>query len=502
MANKQDSNLVGLSIAEESSLGVLPGTPDWFAYEPSSYNEFGNQIDKVARTTINATRKVRKGGTTDVSAQGGFEHDMVMEGLHRLFQGFFFTDGDEKGTTDPLDPSGALTASSVTASSDVITYSGSVSGFLDGSLVVNSGFNESTTNGLKEVTNVSGADLTFSGQISADETPPSTAKTRVCGFAFGSGEISTSVSGDTLLVANTGTSFITMGLKVGDTVFLGGDGAANALDTAGAGYGRITTLAATSMRLADFTGTVAADTGTGKSIYLFFGLGFRDEPTSTDITRRTYQLERTLGDDGNGDQSEYITGAVPNQLQINLPRADKMSCVFNFQGLDREVRDGTTGVKSGTRHAASAEEFVNTSTDVFVTRLRTGSTNLIGYIESLDISIDNGINPNKAVGVTGAFDFATGDFEVTGSVNAYFDSIDAMQALRDNDDVSLQVVVAKDNAGFALAMPLVTLGGGVAQVASDEPVMLPLELYAAADSTDVTLVYNYFAYLPTVAMPS
>ncbi len=509
MPNKIDSNVTGLAYAEEDPLqiGVLPGSPVWYPLEPNGYNDFGGQITTVARNPINPSRQRKKGVTTDLEASGGWGQDLTQNNLNRLFQGFFFSDRREKITTAPFnDPQIPITGV-VTATDDYNAASG-LDAFLVGDLVFATGFGDAANNGLKNVTAAIATALTVTQNL-VDETPGAGANLTQVGFEFGVGEVDIDVSSQTYprLVRASGTKdFTDFGLEAGEWVFIGGDGALSTFSTAeNNGFARVREIGADFLEFDKTASTMADETGTTRVVQIFFGHVTRNENDPALIKRWSYQLERTLGEDDNGTMSEYLIGSVPNEAALQVRQADKVTVDLGFVSINNEQRDGTTGVKPGDRPALVDRPAFNTSSDFSRIKMHivtAGDTNpdaLFAFLTELTLTVNNGITPNKAVAVLGAFDVSAGQFTVNGSVTAYFADVAAVQAVRNNADVTLDMALVKDNAGMIWDIPLIALGEGRLNVEQDQPITLPLSMDGAEGGNNFTLVLNDFSYLPDLA---
>lgn len=290
-------------------------------------------------------------------------------------------------------------------------------------------------------------------------------------------------------------------------MYIGGDATAMHFATNAGGFARIAVggIAAGYLEFDKVSWTATAETGTGKTIQMFFGSVQRNEPDPADIIRRTYNIERTLGEDDNGTMSEYLVGAVANELTVNIPQADKVNMDLTFVATDNQQRDGTTGVKSGTRPTLTAEDAINTSSDFARIKLPLASatdaavTPLFAFATELTLTINNNVSPNKAIGTLGAFDTSTGTFEVGGSMTVYFADVAAVEAVRNNSDVTMDIAIAKNNAGILFDIPLLSLGDGRLNVEQDQPITLPLEQNAAESAFGYTMLMMNFPYLPTAA---
>lgn len=500
--SKIDSNATGLRYAEEATIGVLPGSPVWRPLEPNSYDDFGGDIETVARDPIADDRQYKKGLVTNVVAQGGFESDLTPNNLQDILQGFFFADARDKGT--------------VTATSVTTTYNGAAGfdAFAAGDLAVGLGFNEAGNNGLKNVTGSTATTLTVSQTLVAEASPPDVATVVRVGVQAASSDVDVDASGSLPAYTSSTLDFTDLGLSPGEWIFVGGDTAGTFFGTnpENNGFKRVHSVSANELVVDKSPAGAMVTEASSGTIQIFIPRTLKNE-TGTLIKRRTYQLERTLGapDDASPSQiqSEYLTGQVANEFTLTAGVADKVVCSLGFVGLDNEVRDGATGVKSGTRLGILEQDAFNTSSDFPVMRMAVVSadetaTPLFGFLTDLEISISNNAEINQALGVLGGFEVTVGKFEVSGSVTAYFSNISAITALKSNSNVSLDAAIVGDNAGVVIDLPLMTLGGGRITVEQDQPITLPISFTAASgaqvkSTLDHTMLMSFFDYLPDLA---
>jgi hypothetical protein len=461
-------------------------------------------LSTIARNPINASRQRKKGVVTDLDASGGFNQDFTFNNTTRLLQGFFFADIREKPTTAPMNSAAVAHTAIVEANDDYTAASGFPTTIVSGHLLLASGFGVPANDGLK-VSNATstGTSISVADALTAEASPPAAAKVEVVGFQFGSGTSAIAMNGSLVRFTDSATNLTTLGLTAGEWVFIGGDGATLRFAN-NQGFARISSIAAGYLEFDKVSWAPTAETGTGDTIQVFFGNVIKNESDPDDIVRRTIQLERTLGQDDNGTMSEYLVGACCNEMTVNVAQADKLTIDLSFVATDNEQRNGTTGVKDGTRPSLASEDAYNTSSDFARIKLASVESDaaiapLFAFATELTLTINNNVTPNKAIGVIGAFDTSAGTFEVGGSLTAYFASIEAVQAVRDNADITLDLILVKDNKGILFDLPLLALGDGRLNVEQDQAITLPLETNAAESDFGHTLLFQSFSYLPDLA---
>lgn len=507
--SKIDSNVTGLRYAEEASIGVLPGSPVWTPLEPNSYDDFGGETTLVARNPINPSRQRKKGVITDLDATGGFPTDLTQRNLQDLLQGFVFADFRRKGEE-------VVTAVDVDTTNPDEYEVASTTGFLVGSLIQGRNFTNAANNAVNEVTAlVSDVSVEVAdGQLVDEASPPATAQITVVGHVGAAGDIDVDASLTLPAITSTTLDFTTLGLIPGEWIFIGGDVAAEAFtNAANNGPKRIRSIAANRIEFDKSDLAMITEASTTETIHLYFGRVLKNELGSL-IKRRTYQFERELGAPESTQptqiQAEYIEGAVPNVITLNIPTAAILTASLTFLGIDSSTIDGPTALKSGTRPSIEEADAFNTSSDFSRIKLaqvvagNEAPDPLFAFAQEISITVDNTLSANKAVGTLGSFDVTAGTLTIGGSITAYFSDVAAVNAVRNNVDITLDAFIVKDNAGIVVDLPMIALGGGRPDVQQDQAITLPLEMNAATaaniDATlDYTIMFVFFDYLPNAA---
>jgi hypothetical protein len=499
-----DSNVAGLYIANEESLKILPDNPVWHGVEVNSYSDFGGSTTLLQRETINPTRQNQKGKIVDLEASAGFSLDFTKNTLTWLMQGFMFADARQKFTTKPLDD----TQNKIT-SIDADGYnleSPCKNPPIKRILVSASGFNKHQNNGIKIVQNATANKITVKGGLAEDTAVNNDAKITAVGFKFQEGECSiVANNGGFPSLVTTKTNLTELNLTLGEWVFLGGD-VNNASFKNNKGWARITAIEPHLLTFDDTDFQPTDETDRTLELELYFGTVIKNESQQDLIKKRSYCIERTLGHDGNGLQAQYVTGAVANEIKFNLSTAQYITCDLNYVACGSLTRKGGERL-DGVRLEADKSEAYNTTSNIYRQKLsiidNTSSTpqSLFAYVTDSSLSISNGVAGIKALGILGSFDVSIGNFNVTGSLTAFFSSVAAIDAIRNNADVGFSAILASNNAGAIFDIPLLALSGGMPNVEKDQKITIPLEKTGAENKHGYTMMYQSFEYLPDIAMP-
>ncbi|NUF48729.1 phage tail tube protein [Gilliamella sp. ESL0250] len=499
-----DSNVAGLYIANEDCLKILPDNPVWHGIEVNSYSDLGGSTTLLQRETINPSRQNQKGKIVDLDANAGFSLDFTKNILTWLMQGFMFADAREKFTTKPLD---GIQNKIMSIDSDGYNLeTPCVNPPIKGMLISASGFDKHKNNGIKVIKSATASKIIVNGGLAENTLVNDNAKLTAVGFKFQAGECSIVANGGGFpSLVTTKTKVTSLNLTLGEWIFLGGD-TSNSSFKKNKGWARITAISDYSLTFDDTDFTPIDENNNNLELELYFGTVIKNESRQDLIKKRSYCIERTLGDDGNGLQAQYVTGAVANEIKFNLSTAQYITCDLSYVACGSLTKKGGERL-DGVRLVADKSEAYNTTSNIYRQKLsvidKTSSIpqTLFAYVTDSNLSISNGVTGIKALGILGSFDVSVGNFNVTGSLTAFFSSVAAIEAIKNNADVGFSTILASNNAGAIFDIPLLALSGGMPNVEKDQKITIPLEKTGAENKHGYTMMYQSFEYLPDIAMP-
>jgi hypothetical protein len=527
-----NSNDVVFQMSEEQSL-KLPYAANsakllWFYNAVNTFKDFGSKISTVARSTINNTRQQLKGTVTGVEAMAGYNKDLAQWNTQREMQGFMYCNADARtlvgGIDIPyLDSTNQFMSLPVATAANGLggTYSGVSTGyFAAGTLLFFKDWNVDSNNGLRKVTaaTVVGGTTAVSPALVDEANDNNQQTVRVVGFEFPAGDIALTLVGNDVVLTSASAAFANLAPRLGEWMFVGGDAAITALANNAPFWGRVALIdnANGYVQFDMTTGIQVADAGAAKTVRIFCGTNMTNSNLRRSYTQtRIYPayVETVAGVTTNYPNVEHVLGTIPDALTFNIKQKSKIDVDMSYIGMD-EVFDGK-GVASTVPYQAGTfiqeeeeddDDAYNTSMSIYMMRMSLLDPNTLNptpyfaYATDLKLDVKNNVTPNDAIGVVGAFDANVGNFEVSASITAYFASVHALAAMRNNASLGLQVIGAQNNAGFVLDLPLMTLSGGMPAVDKDKSVTIPLTAMGAKNKNGYTLKVMFFDYLPSAAM--
>lgn len=505
VAEKQDANLVGFYKIREGSYGVIPATGAWQTREANSFDDLGAEYSKTARKVFSPSRQRKRGSTTDMDAGGGWNEDLTQNNMQDDLEDFFFAARRDQTL---------LTNVAAVAATDDYTVSASA-GLMAGHIILAAGFNDPANNGVHVLNGITDGTHVSTADALVDEAAAPEQEIQVVGFQFVATDVSIAVVGGVAVLTSATIDMNDFGWVPGQWIFLGGDviDDAHSFDGIDPFYARVSEIAAdgSTVSFDKTTQAIVTDAGTGKTIRIWFGPVIRNEDDPDNIVRFSNTIERTLGRDDDGVQSEYLVGAVANELKWTSPAQALVNLDMGYIAKSAGTREGVDGPlsarASNTRDPALGEDAFNTTSDVYRMRIAMidpTTLNPAPYfarVTDWSATIKNNVSAAKAQGVLGGFDTIVGNFDVDMEANAYFTTVEAIHAVKCNWDSTFDAIYAKRNAGVYIDIPMLQLGGGKLEIEQDAAIMLPLENAAAESDFGHTALVGWFPYLPDAAMP-
>lgn len=491
------TNNVSLQYTVESSIGVLPGSPQWKLLEPNNISAYGASITTVARRPIAQERGRKKGTVTNLESAVEFDADLTMDSFEDFAEGFVFAEfannefnlRDGSGTIPPPAVASGTTFTIDAATAQLAAKVQWVTS-AQATLVYARGYTNAANNGLHVLTADlagSGTSITVGGSSLVDETPPTSARLEVCGVRCAIADLALTVSGSTATLVSAGdiSDWSSLGLFVGQYIHIGSATTAGAVQNGMGtgtdiyGYARITSISGATINLDKLGSALATDASNSTVTDVMFGQFLRNVAVSSvaadaEYLERSYQFEAVYPDLGGvgTDEYEYAIGNFANELALNLPLTEKATATWGFIGTNAD--DITASRKTGASTGVSPVRTTAINTSSNIVSLTTDVVSLASDVcfKSLTLTIRNNVSPENCLGTLGASFVNAGLFEVNLEGQMLFTNKEITNAVKNNTTVTFAAIVANDDGGIAVDLPSLTFGGGDREYPVDQSVLV------------------------------
>lgn len=487
---------VNLAAVVEAVLGAaVPPVTGWFNLQPNSYGNFGPTYKKLPRNPISKNRQNQKGMLVDEDSAMPFEHDITKDLIDFFIEGMFMSTLKQSGGQGQAlyRPTAVAAGAYTVAANGALTAS---------TLVYMRGFTNAANNGLQPVAAAStGVSIKVAAAV-LEAAPPANATLEIAGYrASVAADIQLDVNGN---LTSTAANFTTMGLNVGQWIWVGGTiGGANAFATAAyRGFARIKAIAANLLTLERRSWVVgAADAAAGKSIDIYFSRWCRNVAIdSADYKTPSYAFEVTYPNLGGVGvpEYEYLLGNLCDDIVMNFPLTTKATMGMTCTGT--LTQDPVTARDAGPNIALNPVTTLAVSTSTDLMRLRISNVDETGIstdFTSIKVSFKNNVAPEKELGVLGAVLMNVGKFEVMVEAEVIFTNDQVIKAIHDNRTAAMDVAMRNGDFGALLDISSMTIDAGDRKLETNKSVLISTKATGFQDANlGMTAGLSVFPFLP------
>lgn len=470
------TNRVRVAVVRESTFGTTPGsarmrtarvTGEGIKYAPQFVNSAELRADRMSADPIKVNESTQ--GPLNFEMSYPITNTFISELIvSALWNDWVKTpEFDNDGTADSV-----ITDAGTTANTYAVASGGAAVKL--GHLVRATGFAQNANNQIFRAASSTGTTIvgTSLGLV-AETAPAANARLKVVGFAGVSGDITAAAGG----LASTTLDFTTLGIVPGQWLKIGGTAAGDKFATAANNdWVRVSgTVTANSIPLDNLPSGWGVDSGTGKTIKVWFGDQIRNG-----TTRYSMSIER--GFLGQATPTYIVArGAVVQSMDINVQAEQIVNCSASVLALTSA--QGT--VAYGTTYDAATTAQVM-SGSVNVGRIAESGAVIASpnWAKSVSFKVDNGLRPYTAVDAVGAVDIQPGEFNITGQLSTYFGSNALLTKLLAGTVGAVNSRLQKNSQAIVFQVPRATFTDGAPNAAQkNSDVMLDLQFTSSIDST-------------------
>lgn len=200
------------------------------------------------------------------------------------------------------------------------------------------------------------------------------------------------------------------------------------------------------------------------------------------VTQKSFTFENTFVTAA-GNRYQRIPGAVVNTMTLNVQANGKAEGSFGIMG--QQALSSSTAITGATYAAAPTTDFYK-ATDSLAVSIDAGA--ITAAIMSLSLNVTNNDRQRPVIGSQFTAGIGAGRFEVTGTLNAYFNDSTLYDKFLSDVYTSLKLTFTDASAGagnIEIFLPKIKLTGGKVNAgANNTDVMAEIQFTAVYDSTE------------------